>query len=303
MAEVTLTPEDREKLAALDWDAIQQSHGLSMETIPVSDLKALANGRATNLITVSIERTPIPGIPFTPGRDEKSVQLVTRFVKNEQSNQWELDPRIVVRGMDKDYKLSPDNLSIVFDFGYKKALDPVEHKKIIDYVLETATFTNAQGEKSKSYVCNICPEPLVMVWEGTGEEQKFFVGLDNRSLRPVAVSEKALMARLVDEEGHSRVKHELFGKGITVTDELAAALAKGEVCAAFGQTQDGKQFATAISYNVARGEITEDRSSRGETVRKAAYEYLRSQQGQAQGQNKSKDKSQKTGKNQGHKLV
>ena len=86
-----------------------------------------------------------------------------------------------------------------------------------------------------------------------GREQKFFLGFDSRSQRPVAISEGALKARFIDEQGHSKINHELFGKG----------------------TKTGEAFGTAISFNVARGEIAEDHSAKGQEIRSAAYEYLK----------------------------
>ena len=178
--------------------------------------------------------------------------------------------------MNPDYRLKRDNLKVVFDNGFSYKLDPEKDKSIINSLLETRTVTNREtGEQYKQYVCNICPEPLVMTYKD-GREQKFYLGFDGRSLRPVAISEAALAARFVDAEGHSKVNHELFGKGIKVDDAMAQALARGEISAAFGKgTKTGEAFGTAISFNVARGEIAEDHSAKGQEIRSAAFEYLK----------------------------
>ncbi len=57
---------------------------------------------------------------------------------------------------------------------------------------------------------------------------------------------------------------------------MAQALASGQISAAFGKgTKTGEPFGTAISFNVARGEIAEDHSAKGQEIRAAAYDYLR----------------------------
>ena len=57
---------------------------------------------------------------------------------------------------------------------------------------------------------------------------------------------------------------------------MAQALASGQISAAFGKgTKTGEPFGTAISYNVARGEIAEDHSAKGQEIRAAAYDYLK----------------------------
>ena len=197
-------------------------------------------------------------------------------MKDEASGEWVLDPRVGVREMNEDYRLKRDNLKVVFDNGFSYKLDPEKDKNIINALLETRTVTNKEtGEQFKQYVCNICPEPLVMTYKD-GREQKFYLGFDSRSHRPVAISENALKARFVDEQGHSKVNHELFGKGIKVDDSMAQALASGQISAAFGKgAKTGEPFGTAISYNVARGEIAEDHSAKGQEIRAAAYDYLK----------------------------
>ena len=128
-----------------------------------------------------------------------------------------------------------------------------------------------------------------------GREQRFFLGFDSRSHRPVAVSETALAARFIDAEGHSKVNHELFGKGIKVDDAMAQALASGQISAAFGKgTKTGEPFGTAISFNVARGEIAEDHSAKGQEIRSAAYEYLKKNAEVKETQQKEETQKQQT---------
>ena len=197
-------------------------------------------------------------------------------MKDEATGEWVLDPRVGVREMNEDYRLRRDNLKIVFDNGFSYKLDPEKDKNIINALLETKTVTNREtGEQFKQYVCNICPEPLELTYKD-GRTQKFYLGFDSRSHRPVAISESALKARFVDEQGHSKVNHELFGKGIKVDDAMAQALGSGQISAAFGKgAKTGEPFGTAISFNVARGEIAEDHSAKGQEIRSAAYEYLK----------------------------
>ena len=57
---------------------------------------------------------------------------------------------------------------------------------------------------------------------------------------------------------------------------MAQALAKGQISAAFGKgTKTGEPFGTAISFNVARGEIAEDHSAKGQEIRTAAFEFIK----------------------------
>ena len=268
MAEIQISEEVRTALDRIDWSSLEVPRSVVEANTKVAE--QLAAGKATDLITYSVQ---IPGIPEPT---EKTVQLVSRRMKDETTGEWVLDPRVGVREMNEDYRLKRDNLKVVFDNGFSYKLDPEKDKSIISSLLETRTVTNKEtGEQFKQYVCNICPEPLVMTYKD-GREQKFYLGFDSRSHRPVAISEGALAARFVDAEGHSKVNHELFGKGIKVDDAMAQALAQGQISAAFGKgTKTGEAFGTAISYNVARGEISEDHSAKGQEIRSAAYEYLK----------------------------
>ena len=282
MAEKTISDEVRNALDRIDWSALEIPREVVEDNPKVAE--QLAAGKATDLITYSVS---IPGIPEPM---QKTVQLVSRRLKDEATGEWVLDPRVGVREMNEDYELRRDNLKVVFDNGFSYKLDPEKDKSIINYLLETRVSTNREtGEQTKQYVCNICPEPLVMTYKD-GREQKFYLGLDSRSLRPVAISEGALQARFIDNEGHSRISHELFGKGIKVDDQMAQALAKGQISAAFGKgTKTGEPFGTAISFNVARGEISEDHSAKGQEIRAAAYEFLK------KGQGEKKDNAKKQG--------
>lgn len=268
MAEMQISPEVQAALDRIDWNSIE----VPREAVEANPKVAeqLAAGKATDLITYTVD---IHGIPEPT---QKTVQLVSRRMKDEESGEWVLDPKVGVREMNEDYRLKRDNLKVVFDNGNSYRLDPEKDKSIIDYLLETRTVTNKEtGEQYKQYVCNICPEPLTMVYKD-GREQNFFLGFDSRSLRPVAISEAALRAKFIDEEGHSKIGHELFGKGIKVDDKMAQALSSGHISAAFGKgTKTGEAFGTAISFNVARGEISEDHSAKGQDIRSAAYEYLK----------------------------
>ena len=268
MAEIQISEEIREALDRIDWSSLEVPRSVVEANPKVAE--QLAAGKATDLVTYSVQ---IPGIPEPT---EKTVQLVGRRMKDEATGEWVLDPRVGVREMNEDYRLSRDNLKVVFDNGFSYKLDPEKDRGIINALLETRTVTNKEtGEQYRQYVCNICPEPLVMTYKD-GREQKFFLGFDSRSRRPVAISEGALAARFVYAEGHSKVSHELFGKGIKVDDAMARALAAGQISAAFGKgTKTGEPFGTAISFNVARGEIAEDHSAKGMEIRSAAYEYLR----------------------------
>ncbi len=287
MAEIQISEQVRSALDRIDWSSLEVPRSVVEANTKVAE--QLAAGKATDLITYSVQ---IPGIPEPT---EKTVQLVSRRMKDEATGEWVLDPRVGVREMNEDYRLKRDNLKVVFDNGFSYKLDPEKDKNIISSLLETRTVTNKEtGEQFKQYVCNICPEPLVMTYKD-GREQKFYLGFDSRSHRPVAISEGALAARFVDAEGHSKVNHELFGKGIKVDDAMAQALSQGQISAAFGKgTKTGEAFGTAISYNVARGEIAEDHSAKGQEIRSAAYEYLK--KNAEVKETKQKEEAQKTAK-------
>jgi hypothetical protein len=268
MADIQISEEVRKALDRIDWSALEVPRSVVEANPKVAE--QLAAGKATDLITYSVS---IPGIPDPA---QKTVQLVSRRMKDEATGEWVLDPRVGVREMNEDYRIRRDNLKVVFDSGFSYKLDPEKDKNIINALLETRSFTDKEtGEQHKQYVCNICSEPLTLTYKD-GREQRFFLGFDSRSLRPVAISEAALAARFVDAEGHSKIGHELFGKGIKVDDAMAQALAKGQISAAFGKgIKTGEPFGTAISFNVARGEIAEDHSAKGMEIRSAAFEYLK----------------------------
>ncbi len=268
MADIQISEEVRKALDRIDWSSLEVPRSVVEANPKVAE--QLAAGKATDLITYSVS---IPGIPDPA---QKTVQLVSRRMKDEASGEWVLDPRVGVREMNEDYRIRRDNLKVVFDSGFSYKLDPEKDKNIINALLETRSFTEKEtGEQHKQYVCNICSEPLTLTYKD-GREQRFFLGFDSRSLRPVAISEAALAARFVDAEGHSKIGHELFGKGIKVDDAMAQALAKGQISAAFGKgIKTGEPFGTAISFNVARGEIAEDHSAKGMEIRSAAFEYLK----------------------------
>lgn len=265
---VQISDDVRKALDRLDWSSVDVPRDVVEANPKIAE--QLSNGKATDLISYMVD---IPGIPEPV---EKTVQLVSRKMKDEATGEWVLDPKIGVRVMDEDYRLKRDNLKVVFSNNFTYHLDPEKDKEIISALLERRTSVNKDtGEQFTQHVCNICDKPLVMQYKD-GREQAFFVGMDSRSLRPVAISAEALKARFVDENGHSKINHELFGKGITVDDKMAQALSEGHICAAFGKgTKTGEAFATAISFNVARGEITEDHSAKGQEIRNAAYDYLK----------------------------
>jgi hypothetical protein len=268
MAEIQISEQVRSALDRIDWSSLEVPRSLVESNPKVAE--QLAAGKSTDLLTYTVQ---IPGIPEPT---EKTVQLVSRRMKDEATGEWVLDPRVGVREMNEDYRIRRDNLKVVFDSGFSYKLDPEKDKNIINALLETRSFTDKEtGEQHKQYVCNICSEPLTLTYKD-GREQRFFLGFDSRSLRPVAISEAALTARFVDAEGHSKIGHELFGKGIKVDDAMAQALAKGQISAAFGKgIKTGEPFGTAISFNVARGEIAEDHSAKGMEIRSAAFEYLK----------------------------
>ncbi len=284
MAEINITPEVREALDRIDWSFLEVPRSVVEANPKVAE--QLAAGKATDCVSYTVQ---IPGIPEPV---DKKVQLVGHLMKDEESGKWVLDPRVGVRAMNESYQLSRENLRVVFSNGFSYRLDPEKDRSIINSLLETRKVTNREtGEQSTQYVCNICPEPLVITYKD-GREQKFYLGFDGRSLRPVAISENALRAKFLDSEGHNRIGHELFGKGIRVDDSMAQALASGQISAAFGKgVNTGEDFATAISFNVARGEITEDHSSRGQEIRSAAYEYLRKSKGKGQNQEQSQSQA------------
>lgn len=285
MEAIQISDEVRKALDRIDWSGIEVPRSVVEANPKVAE--QLAAGKATDLITYSVE---IPGIPQPV---EKTVQLVSRRMKDEATEEWVLDPKVGVRTMDPDYKLHRDNLKVVFSSSYAVSLDPEKHKEIISALLETRTYVNKEtGEVSKQHVCNICEKPMTITYKD-GRSQDFFLGMDSRSLRPVAISAEALRNRFIDEEGHSKINHELFGKGITVDDRMAQALAEGKISAAFGKgVKTGEPFATAISFNVARGEIQEDHSAKGQEIRNAAYDYLKKTTPKAQKQEEGKKEQQ-----------
>ena len=289
MAEIQLSEEVRAALDRVDWSSLEVPRSAVEANPKVAE--QLAAGKSTDLVTYSVS---IPGIPEPA---EKTVQLVPRRMKDEATGEWVLDPRVGVREMNPDYRLNRDNLKLFFDSGYSYKLDPEKDKNIINALLETRTVTDREtGEQHKQYVCNICSEPLTVTYKD-GREQRFFLGFDSRSQRPVAISETALRARFVDDEGHSRVNHELFGKGIKVDDAMAQALGAGQISAAFGKgTKTGEPFGTAISFNVARGEIAEDHSAKGQEIRAAAYEFLKRKAGQQESKPKQAAAKQQVAK-------
>ncbi len=280
-----LSKETMQALDQFDWTAISVPRS-AVEANPVV-ANQLASGKATELISFEVN---IPGIPEPV---EKTVQLVSRKMKNK-AGEWVLDPKIGVREMNEGYELTPENLRVIFDNNYSTRLDPEKDKAIINHLLETRSYTNKEtGERATQYVCNICPIPLEVTYN-SGETQKFYVGLDNRSLRPVAISETALKARLLDKDGHCRITHELFGKSIKMDDTMAQAIAQGQISAAFGKgSVNGEEFATAISFNVARGEIQEDHTKKGMEIRQAGYNHLKKTQSQEMKNNQVQKTAQK----------
>ncbi len=296
-----ISQETMQALDQLDWSSIECPRSV-VEANPIV-AEQLAQGKPSELVKYQLN---IPGIPEPV---EKTVQLITHKMKNDAGD-WVLDPRIGVREMDESYQLKPENLRIVFDNGYSYKLNPENEteKKIIDSLLERREFTNQDGKKSTQYVCNICPIPLE-IKNKSGETHKFYVGFDNRSLRPAVISENALRSRFLDKDGHSRIQHEVFGKGIKISDDMAKAMAEGQISAAFGKgINSGEPFATAISFNVARGEMREDHTARGESIRQAAYNHLGKQnrqaaaQGEAQAQKAKESKATKNTRSKAAKL-
>lgn len=273
--EYIITDEVSRALDSIDWNALRA------QNITRADVEAnaqaaceLAAGKAT---TVLVSYT-IPGIP-----EKQEAQLISRRYIDQETGEHVLDPRIIVKRIDRSYELSEDNIVIagLYDEnGRSYRLDPSrpEEKAIIDAILPRTE--RGRDGTERSYSCSICPTPLTITYK-SGRQTRSFIGWDTTSNRPVYRNADNLRALLLTEDGHSRLDRPLFGKGIIVDDGMAAALAEGQIVAAFGES-NGRQFATALSFNIARGQITEDHSKQAEAVRKAAYEYLRTRQAGAQ---------------------
>lgn len=273
--EYIITDEVSRALDSIDWNALRA------QNITRADVEAnaqaaceLAAGKAT---TVLVSYT-IPGIP-----EKQEAQLISRRYIDQETGEHVLDPRIIVKRIDRSYELSEDKIVIagLYDEnGRSYRLDPSrpEEKAIIDAILPRTE--RGRDGTERSYSCSICPTPLTITYK-SGRQTRSFIGWDTTSNRPVYRNADNLRALLLTEDGHSRLDRPLFGKGIIVDDGMAAALAEGQIVAAFGES-NGRQFATALSFNIARGQITEDHSKQAEAVRKAAYEYLRTRQAGAQ---------------------
>lgn len=270
--EYIITEEVSKALDSLDWTALRAQNitRADIEAVPQAACQ-LAEGRATS---VRISYT-IPGIP-----EPQEAQLISRRYLDTSTGEYVLDPKVVVKRIDRSYELSQDNIVIagLYDEqGRSYRLNPTkpEEKAILDFILPR-TEKGRDGQE-RTYTCNICPIPLTIRYR-SGKETTSFIGWDSTSNRPVYRNADSLRATLLTEDGHSRIERPLFGKGIIIDDTMAAALAQGQTVAAFGET-NGKQFATALSFNIARGQITEDHSKTGESIRQTAYEYLKRQQG------------------------
>jgi len=290
----TITPEVSAALDRIDWQTLSRKTNITRADVENNPKAAwqLAHGKSTDLVEYSI-----PGIPGT-----HKAQLQSHMMKDEASGEYVLSPDVIVRQMNESYQLTADNLVIsdIYDsMGKPYRLDPKENREIINYLLETQTFTNKEsGEEKKSFVCNICPVPLKVQYKE--REATFYLGFDARSRRPVAISEEALKGRLVDEQGHSRIQRELFGKGITVSDEMAQALGDGRLCAAIFD-REGKKQATVLAFNIAKGEIVEDHSAAAKVIRQQAYDYIRKTwpeqvKAEEKEQEKQEEKAQKSAK-------
>ena len=273
--EYIITDEVSKALDSIDWNALGE-HFITRADVEANPQAAceLASGRATSVL-VSYS---IPGIP-----EKREAQLISRRFIDHENGGYVLDPKVVVKTIDRNYELSEDNIVIagLFDEnGRSYRLDPskAEEKAIIDAILPKTE--KGRDSVERSYNCSICPSPLTITYK-SGRQTKSYIGWDSTSNRPVYRNADNLRALLLTEDGHSRIDRPLFGKGIVVDYAMAAALANGQIVAAFGES-NGKQFATALSFNIARGQITEDHSKQAEVVRKAAYEYLRNRQGQSQ---------------------
>lgn len=290
----TITPEVSAALDRIDWRTLSRKTNITRADVENNPKAAwqLAHGKSTDLVEYSI-----PGIPGT-----HKAQLQGHMMKDEQSGEYVLSPDVIVRQMNESYQLTAENLVIadIYDSqGKAFRLDPKEHRDIINYLLETQTFTNKEtGEEKKSFVCNICPVPLKVQYKE--REATFYLGFDARSRRPVAISEEALKGRLVDEEGHSRIQRELFGKGITVSDEMAKALGDGRLCAAIFE-KDGKQQATVLAFNIAKGEIVEDHTAAAKVIRQQAYDYIRKMNPAEEAKEEKKQEEQKEEKKEAAK--
>lgn len=277
--EYIITAEVSKALDSLDWAALRMQNitRADVEAVPKAACQ-LAEGRATSVrITYSV-----PGIP-----EPREAQLITRRFLDQETGEYVLDPRVIVKTIDQSYELSKENIVIagLYDEnGRSYRLDPEkpEEKAIIDALLPV-TERGRDGQE-RTYNCSICPTPLTVRYR-SGKESVSYIGWDATSNRPVHRSAESLRSILLTEDGHCRLTKPLFGKGIMLDDSTAQALAEGRIVAAFGET-NGKRFATALSFNIARGQVTEDYSKAGEAVRRQAYEYLRRQPDYAKGQEK-----------------
>lgn len=137
MAENQISPETAAALDRIDWSSLEVPREVVEANPKVAE--QLAAGKATDLVSYTVQ---IPGIPEPT---EKTVQLVARKMKDEETGEWVLDPKVGVREMNEDYRLKRDNLKVVFDNGNSYRLDPEKDKVIIDYLLESRTVTNKES--------------------------------------------------------------------------------------------------------------------------------------------------------------
>lgn len=250
------------ELDNIDWSLLDVPRSI-VESLPIVTQQLIA-GKKTDIIYYHVQ------IPESAEPIERAVMLLGRRRKDEKTGKWNLDPHVDVFEINEPTLFSIPSLKVVLCDASTYELDPKRDHNIIKYLRETRlVITNSC--QFRQPVCNICPDPLII--DEKGQEKKYFVGIDSRSRRIVSIPAEELRKKLADLVGKCKKDYAPIGIDIKITNEMVQTLANGHICAALGKSiKTGKPYVTALSYNVARGEILEDYSAKGQQIRKAAYQ-------------------------------
>lgn len=233
MAEVKeLDPKVIERLNKIDWDGLEKSVGITRKMVEAKPAIAaqLAYQQHTDLIFGSNKNIAgMFSLRAVPGKGENDPWTVKAYTMENE-------------------KKPGDRL---FLYG-----NEITSQSAKDALLERTSWENSQGKKVFGYANANAGRPIAIMREGeNGEKTKehYLVSLHQPTNRIVGIPVSAVKGMLLNEDGTSRGTTVY---GVKLSDDQVNKLCEGKAVVINGcKTAEGKEFNTAVQFDVARRQI------------------------------------------------
>lgn len=259
MADVVLDPKVIERLDKIDWEGLKKSTGITREQIEKNPAVAsqLAYQQYTDLIFGST--------------NEISGQFSLRAVPGKgEDDSWKVKAYTI-----ENEKKPGDKL---FLYG-----SPITSKAALDALFERTSWENNQGKKVFGRANANAGRPIAIEREVDGQKKKdyYLVSIHEPTNRVVGIPVDAVKRMLQNPDGTSRGTSVY---GAKLSDQQVDAICRGEHVVVSGcRNKDGKEFTTAVQFDVAKRQIVPSHPTFLKQAQRAGVDILGNRkEGQAQ---------------------